>query len=52
MDATVGRVPRRPQRRDPHVGPLEIVCILLVLLAVAAVIAWVVTNAGGGHNLV
>jgi hypothetical protein len=41
----------RRQRRDQHVGVLEIVCILLVLLAVAALIAWVVTQAGGGHNL-
>ena len=40
---------RRRTRRNPHVGPLELACILLVLLAVAALIAYVIVNAGGGH---
>jgi hypothetical protein len=47
-------MPRRPvprRQRDQRIGVLEIVCVLLVLLAIAALIAWIVTNAGGGHNL-
>jgi len=27
---------------------VEIVCVVVVLLAVAALIAWIVTNSGGG----
>ena len=45
------RAPRR-STRNPHVGPVELVCIVLVLLAIAAFVAYVVTNAGGGHNLI
>jgi hypothetical protein len=45
------RHPHRRSQRDQRVGVLEIVCILLVLLAIAGLIAWIVTNAGGGHNL-
>ena len=41
---------RRPRQGRP-VDALAIICVLLVLLAVAALIAYVIVNAGGGHNL-
>jgi ABC-type transporter Mla subunit MlaD len=35
-----------PPRRAEQI--LEVVCVLVVLLAVAALVAWIVTNSGGG----
>jgi len=43
---------RRPPRRQPQLDAgqrvLEIVCVVLVLVAVAALVAWIILNSGGG----
>jgi autotransporter translocation and assembly factor TamB len=41
---------RRSRARRP-VGALDIALVLVVVLAVAALVAWIVTQAGGGHLL-
>ena len=38
-------------RKSQHVTGFERVCVMVVLLAIAALIAWVITQAGGGHML-
>jgi hypothetical protein len=39
---------RRRSDDEARVGTAEIVCILLVIAAVAALVAWIVSTAGGG----
>lgn len=34
--------------RQQRLGTVEIVCILLVLVAIAALVTFIVTNSGGG----
>jgi hypothetical protein len=39
----------RSRRKQEPVTALEIVCVLLVLLSIAGLVAWIITQAGGGH---
>lgn len=41
---------RRPQGRQ-RLGAVEIVCIVAVVLAIAGLVVWIMTQAGGGHML-
>ena len=34
--------------RERRLGALEVICIVLVVAAVAALIVWIIANAGGG----
>ena len=36
------------RRRTDHVTALEIACVIVVVLSFVALVAWIVTSAGGG----
>ena len=36
------------ERRRPGIGRIEVVCVIVVFVAFAALIAWAVLHAGGG----
>ena len=42
---------RKPRKRDDRIGPVEVICILVVLAAIAGLVAFIIVNAGGGHLL-
>ncbi len=42
---------RRRYRGSQRLGPVEIVCIVAVVLAIAALLVFIITQAGGGHML-
>ena len=48
--------PRRRRPRNPRhsreLTRFDVVVILIVVAAIAGMIAWVIANAGGGHNLI
>jgi len=44
----VGYHSRQRQRAGRQTGVVELVCVALVLIAIAALVVFIVTNAGGG----
>jgi hypothetical protein len=42
---------RRRSHGNQRLGAVEIACIVAVVLAIAALVVWVITQAGGGHML-
>ena len=44
----MARSGRSREDEGPRLGPVEILCVLVVVLALYALIAWFVTQAGGG----
>jgi len=43
---------RRRTAEERRLGPLEVACIVLVVAAIAALIAWIVATAGGGALMI
>jgi uncharacterized RDD family membrane protein YckC len=39
---------RRKTEAERRLGPVEIVCIVVSVLAVVALVVWIVSTAGGG----
>ena len=49
--STLAAMASSRRRRDQTITRFEMLCVLVVLLSIAGLIAWIITHAGGGHFL-